>query len=1086
MANEDLKLRAIQIRDEVLEGRNTASRVGQLLLDIIANSLNLDDASSYFLRKDIEDFAQELINFLKGAKFGEFIPGILTGRGGIIDRFGNGELESLIIRRFLEVPELRYNRAEVFTGISWNAPGGGIIESVDVINRIAKLKLEDGEFGAVSIGDICMGIFHSLVSLQNATEDKDDSKGTFTFAGFFTAYFTVTEILDKENKVFKYQLRPSSASYPHEFHPCEAMHFVAYGNFVNKDRQTSNYSTRTYTRYLYHVDGWEFEKRQIAAQFGDLTNLSVHGYNMTGYSIFLNNIYMMGTINQMSSDGSSVERVPFIKGNWATGKYYYYDEVTHRGSTWLCINPDGTTSEPDDDNPDWFKRVSKGQDGSSAEAVGEWDSKRNYKKNNIVRCDGASYIAIADNEGTKPIKNPGGYLMTDGQYLTTNGQRLYTGDPNHPWALLSEDGTPGQQGIPGLNGSDGIQYYTWLKYADDSLGNGMSEQPAGKKYMGLAVNQTSPVESSDPALYNWSLIEGEGVPGKPGIDGKTLYTWVRYADDVYGNGMSNSPIGKSHIGFAYNKETETESDNSVDYKWSKIEGNPGETGVNYIVEPYSLTRQYQQRDLISFAGGKIFCKKKNVGKTPVPFLTSEGKYLKTGNSYLLYKPLTADNIDSEYWDIFIPPTIVESVEREFTTYHSSLTKPARPILTGNSMGWSQTIMAGARWKSVKKATSDAAGTWSDPVQYSALDGQPGIDATTYWLVSPVTNITFNTIGTPTPSAFTVLAKKQTGNTPVQPCNTMYLVARRSVTGTSAWIQHVAPVQSQTINITVIGGVKSYAVRMYENQNDALAWNSNYVDEVGVSVITDGKTGAMPRNCGYYDQNKTPYSWGEQYRDIILYPFAGIYHIFQVRNYNPELGIYVPPTSPDGDAYWEPANKLGFVAMDTALIDGADIAGFLYKNKRMVSRDMDAETNQPMLAMNGQTGEFVCQDGVFKGSIGTPFTWQKLVNGQTINISRNFNIIAQEIGQTTIINLPTDKKYNGVNCQIANPPIITKLSWNVIVTSNNKKIWNTGPSYSEYQTSVTIPAGKICKLIAIGDLDSNEVSWYCDNYYELTH
>ncbi len=62
-------------------------------------------------------------------------------------------------------------------------------------------------------------------------------------------------------------------------------------------------------------------------------------------------------------------------------------------------------------------------------------------------------------------------------------------------------------------------------------------------------------------------------------------------------------------------------------------------------------------------------------------------------------------------------------------------------------------MAGARWKSTKKAVSDAAGTWSDPVQYSAEDGKPGNDATAYWLVSPVTNIVFNTVGNPTPAAF---------------------------------------------------------------------------------------------------------------------------------------------------------------------------------------------------------------------------------------------------------------------------------------------------------------------------------------------
>ena len=124
MSSEDLKLRAIQIRDEVQVGQNTATRVGQLLLDIIEQSSNLEiiestdtettptDKNLYSalrakneddkrLRNDIEDFAHELINFLKGTKFGEFIPGILTGKGGMIDAFWNGELESLIIRHFL-------------------------------------------------------------------------------------------------------------------------------------------------------------------------------------------------------------------------------------------------------------------------------------------------------------------------------------------------------------------------------------------------------------------------------------------------------------------------------------------------------------------------------------------------------------------------------------------------------------------------------------------------------------------------------------------------------------------------------------------------------------------------------------------------------------------------------------------------------------------------------------------------------------------------------------------------------------------------------------------------------------------------
>lgn len=133
------------------------------------------------------------------------------------------------------------------------------------------------------------------------------------------------------------------------------------------------------------------------------------------------------------------------------------------------------------------------------------------------------------------------------------------------------DGTPGK---------DGATYYTWIKYADDEYGNGISDSPDGKQYMGIANNKERMDESLDPADYQWSRITGEGIPGKPGADGKTYYTWVRYADDLYGNGMSDSPNGKYYIGLAFNKESQTESNNPQDYQWSKYRGDDGTPGVD--------------------------------------------------------------------------------------------------------------------------------------------------------------------------------------------------------------------------------------------------------------------------------------------------------------------------------------------------------------------------------------------------------------------------------------------------------------------------------------------------------------------------
>lgn len=251
---------------------------------------SIDGLDDKYLSKINEDTAQKILHLLGGATFGP---------DGFIDSNANAHLKSLILDSFLETPEYRYNRISINVGDKWNSPGGGIIKEVDTINKIITLKLEDGEIGAVAENDICKGIFHSYNLAENATSNSDDSKGNTTFAGFATCYFRVTEILDTANNSrFSYELRPVSENYPVQYNPSAFMNFVGYANFTKLDRQTSNYETRTYTRYLKNLNTWEISQANIAAQFGDLSNLSVHGLNMTGYSAYLNNIYMSGTIQQ--------------------------------------------------------------------------------------------------------------------------------------------------------------------------------------------------------------------------------------------------------------------------------------------------------------------------------------------------------------------------------------------------------------------------------------------------------------------------------------------------------------------------------------------------------------------------------------------------------------------------------------------------------------------------------------------------------------------------------------------------------------------------------------------------------------------
>ena len=257
-----------------------------------------------FLNKRVGGTVEGVARFLKqllldeGFRTANFASGI-TGVGAQIDSVGAAEMESLTLRRFLEVPQLNYNRVDIAVGDEWSAPGGGVIERVDTQQQIITLRLEEGEVGSARAGDICMGIFHSSNPEQNATEDADDSRGNRRFAGFATVYFQVTEVSGEQNQTLHYERRPVSQNYAQALDPFEAMTFVCYGSFTDPARRTSRYSTRTYQRYLKGVADWEFTVDNIAAQFGDLTNLSVFGIQMSGYSAYLDNIYLQGMVSSL-------------------------------------------------------------------------------------------------------------------------------------------------------------------------------------------------------------------------------------------------------------------------------------------------------------------------------------------------------------------------------------------------------------------------------------------------------------------------------------------------------------------------------------------------------------------------------------------------------------------------------------------------------------------------------------------------------------------------------------------------------------------------------------------------------------------
>lgn len=298
--------------------------------------------SDRFISKINPDTAAGLITFLKGlvadgiitakqgVEFGEYMTG-LVGRGGKIDALGHGELRSLTLHEWLEVPEIRFNRITVNIGLSIRSEGGGIIQEVvpDVYEDgtfapmgSAWLKLEDGEYGAIALNDLNMGIWHDFGG-GNATENADDKKGTITKRGFKTVYFRITDIpaTDPDGKdnsdhhFFRYALR-SVEDGGNNSHPCAQMHFAQRGNTDDTERQGLLLSTTKYDIRLAGVNSWYFQDNQIYMIEGELEGFSMQqigsdGNTYTkhfhGSGLVFGNAYMFGKMDEFERAGYRME-----------------------------------------------------------------------------------------------------------------------------------------------------------------------------------------------------------------------------------------------------------------------------------------------------------------------------------------------------------------------------------------------------------------------------------------------------------------------------------------------------------------------------------------------------------------------------------------------------------------------------------------------------------------------------------------------------------------------------------------------------------------------------------------------------------
>lgn len=576
--------RISRIENQISEVTQITRQVSSEFPDIIKSweETPASDTTLYSSRKSEREFLNKrrggtvegITRFLKrqqldeGFRTSDFASGI-TGFGAQIDGRGAGELESLFIRRFLEVPELRKNRVGISVGDDWSAPGAGVIESVDKDQKLVTLKLEEGEIGAVAVEDICMGIFHDFDPSNNATADSDDGRGNFSFAGFATVYFRITEVLGDRNERFRYELRPLSATFTKQIDPMESMTFVAYGSFTNPARQSSRYSTRTYQRYLRNVSDWEFTAENIAAQFGDLTNLSVFGIQMSGYSAYLDNIYLQGMISSLDKkalldtrsklfrlvgdDGVGVAFTP--EAGWKQGKLY--DPATGQFQKEFDIEQiDQTATEAQDTANSADRKAQQAKDYIDNTLPGEL-SEINKRLDGVVENWFYPYTPSLYNE-------PAQTWIADGE------QENHIGDTFTNTLPANFDPTDAgcwEQGSIGASYIDGIKTWDQIKIADSTrirLKTPVGGIPKGA-VLSVGEGYTmgyNPIASSGAVIASYVWSQSYTV----GSDNPYIAFVIRKTDNA-----KITPAEYPQIHFTISSDKTTNPDAGKSWRWVKEE-----------------------------------------------------------------------------------------------------------------------------------------------------------------------------------------------------------------------------------------------------------------------------------------------------------------------------------------------------------------------------------------------------------------------------------------------------------------------------------------------------------------------------------
>lgn len=417
----------------------------------------------HFLAKDKDDTAAGLITFLKGLRLGKSTKYYIDADGNVtINLLNSADYDDAMQSGFgfykrkdgkygLNVTDLSVWGKAYFNNLTIREltyVGGNLVFSPSAGKIFEVREITDAQ-GAVT-GWKCYLLADDGTTATTNMFEVDDQVRCETFNIKAGVYENVSnkfywrkitdvstdndEIRDSNNNIlydgkkFSWIVISASDKAEGSDNPAAGDTIVLMGNRTNTDRMSF----------------------VIKETYGDNAPREVGYTNVHSYTLGDNNLvyeispkkvrFYTKYYEQVNVDGSIVKTINY-RGDWKQGDTYtYYDQVTHNGTTWLCVAPEGTnvTSEPARGN-DFWKAQNAILDATLniTQSTGEWIDKgeTNHVECSVIR----GFEDITDQVTSWNIVRDSGDAVNDAAWQNKDKVKNFDGTIDIAWTDEEDD-----------------------------------------------------------------------------------------------------------------------------------------------------------------------------------------------------------------------------------------------------------------------------------------------------------------------------------------------------------------------------------------------------------------------------------------------------------------------------------------------------------------------------------------------------------------------------------------------------------------------------------------------------------------------